>query len=166
MSTIGTDEMQAQWEIIQVLQRYCRAMDRIDAELGHSVWHKDGLADYGDVFRGTGRSFIDWVCAFHRTLDAQSHQIGIPLIYVRGDQAYSETYVTAALLFRKDGRQRLTTGRARYVDTWSRRAGCWAIDERISIHDFSITQDIDASMGNGTRRPDDPSYAVLGAVKA
>jgi hypothetical protein len=166
MSAIGTDHPCAQWEIIQVLQRYCRAMDRIDAELGHSVWHEDGLADYGEVFRGTGRGFIDWACAYHRTLDAQSHQIGIPLICVRGDKAHSETYVTATLLFRKDGRQWLTTGRARYVDSWSRRAGCWAIDERISIHDFSITQDVAASMGNGTRGADDPSYAVFGVVRA
>lgn len=166
MSAIGTDELQAQWEIIQVLQRYCRAMDRIDAELGYSVWHEDGLADMGDLFRGTGRGFIDWVCDFHRTLDAQSHQISMPLIKLQGDKAYSETYVSAALLFRKDGRQRLTTGRARYVDRWSRRAGCWAIDKRIGIPDFSITQDIEASPGGGTRGPDDPSYAVLGALTA
>ena len=38
-----TDEL----EIDRVLKRYCRAMDRIDARLGYSVWHDDGLADYG-----------------------------------------------------------------------------------------------------------------------
>jgi hypothetical protein len=166
MSVIDVEGLAAQLEITQVLQRYCRSMDRIDAELGYAVWHEDGLADYGAIFRGTGRDFVDWVCAFHRTLDAQSHQIGVPLIYVRGEKAISETCVSATLLFRKDGRQQITSGRARYLDLWSRRGGRWAIDRRRSVHDFSVTRDVEAQIGEGTRGLDDPSYAVLNGLGA
>jgi hypothetical protein len=154
----------AELEISRVLKRYCRSMDRIDAPLGYTVWHEDGVADYGPVFQGTGRGFIDWVCDYHRTLDAQSHQIANTLINVRGDQAASETYVTVALLFTEDGQGRLTTGRGRYLDSWSYRGGRWAIDARHYVHDFSETRDVDARTGWGRRDAQDPSYALLGEL--
>ena len=84
----------AKSEIENVLKRYCRSMDRIDAELGYTVWHEGGLADYGPIYEGTGRGFVDWVCDYHRTLDSTSHQIANILIDVRGKRATSETYVT------------------------------------------------------------------------
>jgi hypothetical protein len=106
----------AERAITHALFRYCRAMDRIDAALGYTVWHEDGVADYGPVYQGTGRGFVDWVCAFHRTLDAQSHQLANILIEVRGDHAVSETYVTVALLSTVAHDRQLTTGRGRYLD--------------------------------------------------
>jgi SnoaL-like domain len=154
----------AELEISRVLKRYCRSMDRIDAPLGYTVWHEDGVADYGHLFQGTGRGFIDWVCDYHRTLDAQSHQIANTLIDVRGDRAVSESYVTVALLFTEDGQSRLTTGRGRYLDTWSCRGGRWAIDARYYVHDFSETRGVDARPGWGRRDEQDPSYALLGAL--
>jgi hypothetical protein len=164
MPSWSLDTLAAQQEINQVLRRYCRSMDRIDAELGYSVWHEDGTADYGTIFRGTGRAFIDWVCDFHRRLEAQSHQIANTLIDVQDDRAASETYITVALLFRKEGTQLLTTGRGRYLDRWSRRQGRWAIDARTFVLDFAITQDVNAQMGSGARNSTDLSYALLGGL--
>jgi len=165
MNTAFLDRLEAEHEIHRVLLRYCRSMDRIDAPLGYTVWHDDGLADYGPLFKGTGRGFIDWVCDYHRTLDGQSHQIANTLIEVKGDRAASETYVTVALLFRKDDLRLLTTGRGRYLDDWSFRGGRWAIDRRFYVHDFAITQTVpEPMMGWGSRDPADPSYATLGAA--
>lgn len=154
----------AEHAITRVLHRYCRAMDRIDAELGYTVWHPAGLADYGPVFDGTGRGFIDWVCSFHRTLDAHSHQIANALIDVDGDVAVSETYVTVALLATVEERRVVTTGRGRYLDEWSHRDGRWAIDRRRYVHDFSVKQVVDVNPGWGRRDAADPSYALLGAA--
>jgi hypothetical protein len=53
-------------QITQLLYRYCRAVDRVDEELGYTIWHDDGEADYGRVYRGSGRGFIDFVCDAHR----------------------------------------------------------------------------------------------------
>ena len=48
--------------ITDQLYRYCRAMDRIDHDLGYSIWHEDGTADYGaGVWQGSGRGFVDHV---------------------------------------------------------------------------------------------------------
>lgn len=166
---MGTDSdvRQAREAITLVLQRYCRSMDRIDAALGYTVWHEGGTADYGSVFDGTGRDFVDWVCDFHRGLDATSHQIANILIDVRGDTAVSETYVTVGLLGTQEGKRVLTTGRGRYLDEWSHRESRWAIDRRRYIHDFAITQTVDVMDGWG-RRDDgqDPSYALLGPTGA
>ena len=39
--------------ITEQIYRYCRAVDRLDIPLGHSVFHEDATADYGDsLYRG------------------------------------------------------------------------------------------------------------------
>jgi hypothetical protein len=165
MSPNLLEVLEAEREIRRVLHCYCRSMDRIDAELGYSVWHEDGLVDYGPIFSGTGRAFIDWVCDYHRTLDAQFHQISNILIDVQNEHAGSETYVTSTHLFRQSGRQILRTIRGRYVDSWSRRSGRWAIDKRLYLHNFDFAQDVVAEMGWGSRDRTDPSNEILGPAK-
>ena len=38
--------------ITDLIYRYCRSMDRIDAELGYSIWHEDATADYEGYYTG------------------------------------------------------------------------------------------------------------------
>ncbi len=162
------DDAASRQAITDVIHRYCRSMDRIDAELGYGVWHEGGTADYGPVFQGTGRGFIDWVCEFHRTLDSHHHQVGNILIDLRGNEAGSETYITVNLLAKEeaDGKRTIRTGRGRYLDRWSRRDGRWAIDHRHFILDFVVTHGVDVVTGWSHRDSNDPSYGVLAAQGA
>ncbi len=158
-----TREIADRMTIAEVLHRYCRAMDRIDAELGYSVWHEDGEADYGVIYRGSGRGFVDWACAAHRTMLATSHRLTNAIVTLDGDRAGSESLI-AAVLRRMDGNRLLqTTAWGRYVDQWSRRDGRWAIDRRVYVHDFDEVREITATAltGTGRRDRDDPSYGVL-----
>ena len=83
-------------EITDLIYRYCRSMDRIDASLGYTIWHHDAVADYGaDIYQGSGRGFIDHVCAVHRQTLAHSHQIANIIIQLDVDRAASESYVTS-----------------------------------------------------------------------
>jgi SnoaL-like domain len=150
--------------ITDVMNRYCRSMDRIDARLGYSVWHEDGMADYGSVFTGTGHGFIDWVCAFHRTLLSHHHQVGNALIAIDGDRAGSESYVTVDLLRAEGDRRVLRTGRGRYLDDWSRRDGRWALERRRFVLNFVDEREVQVDMGWGSRDASDPSYPVLDAL--
>jgi hypothetical protein len=150
--------------ITDVMHRYCRSMDRIDAPLGYTVWHEDGIADYGKVFTGGGHEFIDWVCDFHRTLLSHHHQVGNALIAVDGDRAGSESYVTVDLLRAEGKRRILRTGRGRYIDDWSRRGGRWAIDRRRFVLNFVDEREVHIDMGWGSRDSSDPSYIVLGTL--
>jgi hypothetical protein len=139
-------------------------MDRIDPELGYSLWHEDAIADYGaNVYQGSGRGFIDFVCAQHRRTLGHSHQVSNIIIELDGDRAGSESYVTATLRVQRDSQLLQMSVWSRYVDTWSRRNGRWAIDRRVTILDFDEIRPV-ASMGHqdrGRRDRSDPSYAVL-----
>lgn len=130
-------DLLAKQAITEQLYNYCRAMDRIDVGLGTQVWHEDGRADYGPLFSGSGGEFVVWVSAAHRRLVATSHQLTNVLVEVDGELARSESYVTAHRVRADDG-GRLTSKVAcgRYVDRWSHRAGRWAIDERVYLHDL------------------------------
>ncbi|MDB5971409.1 MAG: hypothetical protein JWQ90_3859 [Hydrocarboniphaga sp.] len=147
-----------------LIYRYCRAMDRCDAELGYSLWHDDSRADYGSLFRGSGRDFIDFALRLHReTFITHSHQITNIGMTLDGDRAVSESYVTTALRYRNGEQLVQTTGRGRYLDRWSRRSGRWALDERRYVHDLDDTRGIDAWMAEGEGRRDvsDASYDYL-----
>jgi hypothetical protein len=163
-NNLQSDTDSATQAITKVILRYCRAMDRIDAQLGYTVWHEDGTADFGEAFKGSGRGFIDWVCVLHRTFDNHFHQVGNILLDVDGERATSETYVTVSLLATKDAQKLLTTSYARYVDRWSCRGGRWAIDHRQFLLDFYCTRPVDAQPGSGRRDATDLSYAILGRV--
>jgi SnoaL-like domain len=155
------DDRQA---ITDQIYRYCRAMDRIDHELGYSIWHEDGTADYGPgIFQGTGRGFVDHVCIQHAQTLCHSHQMSNIVIEIDGDKAASESAVTATLRIEQSGKLMQIMVWSRYVDTWSKRDGRWAIDHRIAINDFDEIREVTPLRPTmrGSRDRDDPSYAVL-----
>lgn len=151
-------------QITELIYLYCRAVDRLDIPLGHSIWHEDGIADYGaSVYLGNGRGVIDHICAQHRHALHHSHQVSNIVIALDGDHAGSESYVTATLRVRHGEQLRQMTVWGRYVDQWSRRNGRWGLDKRISIRDFDEVRDVTAMYehDDGRRDRSDPSYAVL-----
>ena len=149
--------------ITDQIYRYCRAMDRIDHQLGYSVWHEDGTADYGDTFQGTGRGFIDHVCAQHIQMQQHSHQMSNIIVELDGDKAGSESYVTATLRMVRGDKTMQISVISRYVDTWSKRDGRWALDHRIAVMEMDEMREITPMKVHDTARRDrsDPSYAVL-----
>lgn len=161
------DTLLAKQAITEQIYRYCRAVDRLDIPLGHSVWHENGTADYGDGFyQGPGRGVIDKICASHEGLLCHSHQVANLLVEVDGDEAGSETYVTATLQgMRGETLFQIMTW-SRYVDRWSRRDRRWAIDHRIAIRDFDEMRDVQSLSADKLSRRDreDPSYTVLGTI--
>lgn len=154
--------------ITDQIHRYCRAIDRIDRELGYSIWHENGTADYGkDVFQGTGRGFIDHVCVQHSRMLTHSHQVTSIIIELGSDRAGSESYVTATLRMERDGQLLQLTVLGRYIDTWSRRDGRWAIDHRLTIIDMDEIRPVTPMKDHvrGSRDRNDPSYTVLEICK-
>ena len=151
--------------ITDLIYRYCRAMDRIDRELGYSIWHFDGTADYGaQVYQGNAHGFVDQVCAQHSGLLRHSHQVTNIIIEIDGDRAGSEAYYTTALRMLRGEVPHEIRVWGRYLDRWSKRDGRWGIDHRIALRDFDDIRPV-TPMSNderSTRDRDDPSYSVLG----
>lgn len=151
-------------QITDLIYRYCRSMDRIDVELGYSIWHDDAVADYGpDVYQGTGRGFIDHVCEVHRHTLHHSHQVSNIIIQLDGDTAASEAYVTGTLRIQRGDKLLQVTAWSRYIDQWSRRNERWGIDKRVAVMDFDEIREV-TSMGKqsqASRDRNDPSYLIL-----
>jgi hypothetical protein len=153
--------------ITDLIYRYCRSMDRIDVELGYSIWHEDGLAEYEGFYSGTGRGFVDKVLEGHRQVLNHSHQVTNIILELDGDRASSESYVFMAMRVQNGDRQQQIMVWSRYVDRWSRRDGRWGIDKRITICDFDEIRDVTtiSTPSWGRRDPTDPSYAALKEIR-
>ena len=154
----------AKQDITERIHDYCRAMDRIDDDLGRSVFHADAVADYGAIFQGTGHEFIDFVHHSHTAMLTQNHQVSNVSIRVDGDRAGSETYVTMRGRMKGEGdavTQIVSIGR--YVDKWEKRDGAWRISHRQYLHVMDEVHPIGMTMYQtaGARDRSDPSYAVL-----
>jgi SnoaL-like domain len=151
--------------ITEQLYRYCRAVDRLDIPLGHSIWHDDAIADYGaDYYQGPGKGVIDTICAHHRHLLGHSHQITNILIALSGDRAGSEAYVTGTMRMERDGKLLHMGVWARYLDAWERRDGRWGITRREVVFDHEEIREV-TPMGRElrfTRDRTDPSYPFVG----
>lgn len=153
-------------EITEALAAYCRAVDRLDMELGRSVFHEDAIADYGAMYQGTGFGFMDFVRAAHLTMQTHSHHLGGITIRVDGDRAGSECYVIARLrAVALDGALTDIVSHGRYVDRWERRGdGRWRIAHRRYVHTMDERHPVASATfpTTGRRDREDPSYEVLG----
>ena len=150
--------------ITDLIYRYCRAVDRVDIPLGHSIWHDDAMADYGaDFYQGKGRGAIDHICAQHRRTLHHSHQVSNILIELDRDRAGSEAYAIATLRAYRDEKLFQMTIWGRYVDRWSRRNGRWGLDHRLAIRDFDEIREVTPLQHHDVARRDrsDPSYGAL-----
>jgi hypothetical protein len=154
--------------ITDLIYCYCRSVDRLDVPLGRSIWHDDSTADYGaDVYQGPGRGVIDHICAQHRQTLHHSHQVTNILIGLDGDRAGSESYHFACLRVAAGSGVKQISVWGRYLDTWSKRAGRWGLDRRLTVRDFDEIRDVTplANHDVGRRDESDPSYAVLGGAR-
>jgi SnoaL-like domain len=163
---MSLDELQARQAITDHIYRYCRSVDRLDVPLGHSIWHEDGVADYGGYYQGAGKGVIGLICQNHSGLLHHSHQISNILIELHGDKAGSESYCTASLRLQRGDKVVHMMVWSRYVDSWSRRDGRWGLDKRIAIRDFDEVREVTVMEHHevGKRDHTDPSYGVLGSA--
>lgn len=146
---------------------YCRALDRIDNELGYSVFAEDSKVNYGPTFpKGNGRQFIDNMLNQHRHMISTHHMMTNILIKVDGNKAASETYMYAACKFPKKlkgGKKSTFTveARCRDIDKWECRDGKWLIVERVVAGDNTMIvvpgQDLE-NYNTERNNKKDPSY--------
>jgi hypothetical protein len=168
VATARDRELQERLDIEAIrdaLMRFCRGVDRLDAEIISSVYHPDARDDHvGRIFTGetVGQGLVDWI---GETMDMTSHNITTSNVEVHGDAAGSESYTTTMHLLTVDGQQRAMLAVARYVDRFERRNGEWKIIDRLVVSEMTGWVDIEM-FGPATparRDTTDPSYEVLGS---
>ncbi len=162
------EDMLAKQEIYELSCAYMRALDRLDPELMHTVFHDDATVDYG-FFQGTAKDFVDFAQNALKDHLANHHMIGQANIKVSGDQAVGEIYFQAFHKIIGDGEEQDLFISGRYVDRYERRNGSWKMAFRSEVNDWSRTEaDADLYLKGpsgslvGTRKPADYSYGIFG----
>ncbi|WP_167045552.1 nuclear transport factor 2 family protein [Salinibacterium sp. ZJ454] len=157
--------MSETFEIRGVLERYCRAIDRLDRELLESCYWTDAEANYG-AFTGPVRNFIEGaIPKLRERYEATMHVLGQSIIDIVGDRAYAETYCTGYMRGSDEGRSTLVSVGNRYVDVLERRAGEWRIlDRKVIVEwskldaDVTVTHPVE-NFPSAHRDESDPAYA-------
>ena len=154
------------------IYNYCRALDRIDNELGYTVFAEDAEVDYGPTYKGTGRGFIDMMLKQHRAMVSTHHMMTNILIKFNedGTKAASETYMYAGCKY-KDRKTKKATftveARCRDIDQWEKRDGKWVIVKRVVAGDNTflvMNPTYTDDYNNGRDKVRDISYDFLESV--
>ena len=132
-------------EITEVLHRYCRGVDRLDADLLRDCYHSDGTDEHPG-FAGDADRYVAWVFEKVGPWVSTHHDISNVMVDIDGDDAWSECHWT--------GFYRIPNGDAlvdqvsagRYLDHFRRRDSRWRIQHRACVTDWSRS-------GPSTARP-------------
>ena len=151
--------------IRDVLDRYCRGIDRLDADLVNSVYWDEAIDDHG-IYKGPGKDFAAFVIPMLREhFTGTMHALNQSLIELDGARARAETYFSAYHWRGDRGSQGIEIVGGRYVDVLEERGGEWRIRDRVVIIEWARTDDdikpssfpLDVFVP-GRRDSNDPAY--------
>lgn len=179
---LSLEEISARMEIHDVLMRYCRGIDRRDADLIRSAYFEDAVDTRSYYKRDSTADNLARraVEGFGDLPDYSQHHTTNEIIDLDldNDLARVESYVIAchpvgpetSLLFApEDGKRHLRFVGGRYLDRFERRDGEWRIARRVSMVDWSRADLLGDELWDSFREeltaggiPDDPSFTDLG----
>ena len=150
-------------EIMDLIQLYCRGVDRVDEATLRSIYHDDATEDRGEgLFIGPAQEWVGWTIGLLPAFSYTQHCVMNMLIEVNGDVAHGETYfvayhrfdetngedLEAALRIQGENPQDLEWPEGgsefilagRYLDRFERRNDVWKIAYRKMINDWCRTR--------------------------
>ena len=159
-------------EIKQQLYRYCHAVDRIDYELGRSIFAEEAVVDYGPTYQGSGKGYIDTMLKTqHKMMISTHHMVTNVLIEFNedGTRAASEAYVSASCKYRtKTGKPSFTVeAHCRDIDQWEKRDGKWLIVKRVVAGDntYIVRPEYLDDYNNSRGKKADPADQFFASLK-
>ena len=149
--------------IREVVNRYCRGVDRQDKELLTSCYHPDAIDDRG-MFAGPPDELFDWTDPSHLHLfSTHQHIVCNHTCELDGDTAHCETYYVFAGMRKSDGQLAMSGGR--YIDRMEKRDGAWRIAARKCLVEWGSENmgveamaEVYAAVGKVSRDRSDCSY--------
>ena len=127
--------------IHDVVLRYCRGIDRLDADLVRSCYHPDATDEHGS-FAGTVDEYLTWVFALLAKYDSTQHLLANHLVDFGGGSpssgvAVSESYgVSVHQTAGGPPAKNLVVG-FRFVDRLEQRDGEWRIAARAATTEWT-----------------------------
>ena len=163
------EELADREAIRECLARYCRGVDRLDADMVRSAYWPDVVDTHLD-FKGNAEEFIAWSFAAMGSMDQTQHFLCNVIVNLDGDSADVESYFYG---FHRvngpDGKFDIIAG-GRYADRFEKREDEWRIAERMVITDWFRQFPDSADWSNGMlgmmiepggRFPNDDSYKLI-----
>jgi hypothetical protein len=137
------DRLLSEAAIRRVLARYCRGVDRLDAELVRACYHPGAIDSHGN-FEGPVEEFVPWALKMAGRYSMTMHFLGTILIElddVDPDLATSETYAIAYHRLEGGKPHHNVAAGFRYVDRFERRsvdggAAEWRIGARVAVSEW------------------------------
>ena len=125
--------------IRDVLERYCRGIDRLDVDLVNGVYWDEAIDDHG-IYKGPGKDFATFVIPMLREHFAGTmHALDQSLIELNGSHAKAETYFSAHHWRGDHGSGGIEIVGGRYIDVLEERGGEWRIRDRVVIIEWART---------------------------
>lgn len=153
-------------EIHEVLLRYCRGVDRCDAQLLATCYHPDTVGDHGN-WVAYGADAPDAIIERVKPgTDPAIHFLGNVGIEVEDDTAFAESYLLAFRCIQREGSSYTRTRALRFIDRFTRRGGRWRIRGRVVADDCNRVDEILEAMADagrfryGSKDREDPVYAL------
>jgi hypothetical protein len=116
--------------IVDCVHRYARGVDRDDADLIRSAYHRDAAEDHGGFVGGVD-GLIPFLARVHRPFAGSQRYVTNVTVDLDGDEAHAESYWLCVLL--RDEPATLMLSGGRYVDRLERRDGEWRIADRVVV---------------------------------
>lgn len=156
------------------IHRYCRAVDRADANLLRTIYWPEAKERHGP-FDGSAENYIEFFMNFVGTQQMMQHSVGTVTIELKGGKAKVESYFFS--------HQRCLNAHGvladifmggRYLDKMEKRGREWRTADRLvmfdwmrempDVYDFK-TEIFGFQPKPGSIGPDDPVYTWLGVSR-
>lgn len=130
-------QLLARVEILDVLARYVRGVDRGDGELLKSCYHADAIEEHAGNYTGNAHEYVDGAIPRILKMDAMQHLLGSSHIDFADDRAWVETNVWTFLRMDVAGVTTDTLTGGRLFDRFEFRDDHWKIAHRKTILDWN-----------------------------
>lgn len=162
---MNPQELSDRAELLDLVMRYCRGVDRRDYALIRSLYWDDAVDDHGEMFCGSPDEYVAWLPAVLEPLDCTIHAVSNSLLVIEGDSAEGEHYSYNFHRTRAEPRQEIII-HGRYLDRYEKRDGVWKFARRTITFDHGYIQPVNeeglagagADAPHGSDDRNDPSW--------
>ncbi len=128
-------------ELHQLVNAYCRAVDRADYEVLRSLYHPDATDSHGSFSTGGVEQFIAQLQAAEPYVRVSQHNVTTTNFTIEGDMARGEIYCLVFHTFAGPEHDVDVIIGGRYLDEYTKHNGSWKFSRRTIVADWAYQND-------------------------
>nr|WP_239645685.1 nuclear transport factor 2 family protein [Mycobacterium sp. UM_CSW] len=133
--------MLARDELHQLVNAYCRAVDRADYEALRALYHPDATDSHGSFSTGGVEQFIDQLRAAEPYVRVSQHNVTTTNFVIEGDAGRGEIYCLVFHTFAGPEHDIDVIIGGRYLDRYLKHDGRWKFGQRTIVADWAYQKD-------------------------